>query len=971
MNNILKFFGRIALCATLVCPALVSCHECPVAVEYDDTAIKEQIESIINRLLDLEEKVNSEIKALKAMIDGKITIKSVVTDAKTGVTTVTFTNGTDVKLYPEADLESCITYITSGGVKYWAYIDENGVAQYLHDENGKGIPVEADTPEVIVEDGETYLVIGGVKYPFSGNSVFSDYEVITDEYTGEVYAVTFTFGKDMSFTVTVDGAAGFSFIKNVSPMATVAISDFYVPVGTTNRVQFQARGVVDYIVEKPEGWGVKEYVDDLGSYFDITAPSAEVLGSGAAEAEGVLKVMAVLEGGKATIAKLVLSVDPFEAVGVSFGKANVKMRNGLVKFAYGICEKSLYDEAAILAEASKLLVSGTEPAAGYGISDFDIQDLPLSTLAGKDLTIGGEYVFWALPAAYSDADAENLYSFSEGTFVTCDVVYSSVSMKVTDETNRDARLELELKGVQSFYFDVEPKSFFSPDIVVELLNIPGAYEVKTGITSYDGSLFELAGKTAEQETEYVAWIALNDGGEFTVSDLLMVEFSTLGLTAGGTITPVPGDVKVTAIDVEVPLTAAGAEKIYYLFAKANETASLDSDEKKIDYLFKNCRVVEGESVYAMASDMLAVQPDTDYVLLAAASGPDGKYGSLLYKTYKTEKIVYNDLKITASVVKNDPGNVVLSVSSEGAAGYLYWIGKLTDNAWDSPNYLGGNATRAEGYMYLNAKSELFASVMQTYPIVDGKITLTDLEVSTDYVLVIMAKDDKEHYSHAVELRFNPNPVKIGTIVLDTDPRWKQAKPMVDWLKDKFEQGTNLSGKYGYLVSLPEGYTSYVMSGTDAYFTEGNEDMVPTMEQKIVSIMTWANRSRDTEIVVNLEEYTEKGYPYGHEFYHYSHGCPDFGYAVVWPSEEFHKNACGCGEEGYIERTYQWNSAGPVKYKQYYKIVVNDGNPIEFYMDQAIGNPTEVVDRVFIVCQDAEGNCYQPYEFDVPVQYFNK
>ena len=177
----------------------------------------------------------------------------VKTDTVTGITVVTLSNGEKLVLFPEKSLKSYVTYLTlSDGVDYWAYIDADGKKQLFLDENGEAVPVVADTPEVIERDGDTYIVVGGVEYPLSGNSVFSDYEVITDELTGEVYAVTFTFGEGMSFTVTVDGAAGFHFVRP-SGWSTTIISDYYVPMGTTERIQVEARGVVDYVLQIPDG----------------------------------------------------------------------------------------------------------------------------------------------------------------------------------------------------------------------------------------------------------------------------------------------------------------------------------------------------------------------------------------------------------------------------------------------------------------------------------------------------------------------------------------------------------------------------------------------------------------------------------------------------------------------------------------------------------------------------------------------
>ena len=206
LSNLKSGLLKAMVAVLAVCPAAVSC--------YDDSAIREQIDMLVDKVYELETRLTSEIEALQAMLRGKALISDVSTNASTGITTITLSNGSTLQLLPEKDLESFITYITLGdGQNYWAYIDKDGKKQLFLDKDEKPVPVMAETPEVVEIDGDTYLVIGGVQYPLSGNSVFSDYELVTDELTGEVYAVTFTFGEDMTFTVTVDGACGFYFVK--------------------------------------------------------------------------------------------------------------------------------------------------------------------------------------------------------------------------------------------------------------------------------------------------------------------------------------------------------------------------------------------------------------------------------------------------------------------------------------------------------------------------------------------------------------------------------------------------------------------------------------------------------------------------------------------------------------------------------------------------------------------------------------
>ena len=949
---------------------------------YDDSEIKDkiedledqvngfqgQIDGIIESIYDLQEKLNDEILALKSMLSGKLMITDVSVDASTGVTSVTLSNGYVLKLLPEKDLKSYVTYITlSDGADYWAFIDENGDKQLFLDEDGNPIPVIGDVPEVIVKDGETWIVIGGVEYPISGNSVFSDYELITDELTGEVYAVTFTFGEGMSFTVTVDGACGFYFVKPMG-WSTAIISDYFVANGLTERVQIDARGVVDYVLQIPDGWRVKEHEDVFmgAKYFDITAPSAELVASGVAAADGDLKVVAVLEGGKATVAKLYLSTSPFKEFGVSLGNATVRMYNGLQKFVYGVCNAEEFDEDAVFQTAEGLLTAYDYPA-GYGVSDFDIVDTPLGEIAGTELTPGESYVFWAIPALYYQTDVDAGYYLKEGTFVTREVNYSSVEFEISREGFRDAQLAMELKGVDAYYTALVPKADYLLEDVVYCLNIPGYYEAMTAPMSYEGSVFTFYDVAAEQATEYVAWVAVAEEGKvYTEADVVVCEFSTLNLTAGGSVTVSAAETKASATDIAVTLEAAGAETIYYSYLTKSNANRYTDNEARAMYLFENGLSVKGVSAQTKASDVISkIKPDTDFVLFAVASDSDGKYGDVLVHECRTTGIGYNDMKVELSVLTNDPHDVVIGISAKGAESFVYWIGKTSDNTWKSSNYLGGSVETAQEYMFINHDHNRIVSVMEKYPIVDGKISMTDLDMDVDYVMVAMAKGEDGTFSKASELRFVPRAVALGDVVYATDSKWESAKPEIEWVTEKFYSAAGqMPGNYVFKIKIPEGFTAFVLAGTDSYLNEGDNTLVMTPEEKMIKVIQYVDKPRDSNITVDYDLWGEKGWPYGYEFYHHQHGNPLFGNVVIWASKEYHDSVCDCGGTFTTQKT-----VNGVVVDVNHVLNINDGTPVEMRQPYAVGSTTEIIDKVFVVCQDTDGNCYEMFEFGVPVEHF--
>jgi len=962
MNSIKRTFGfvcRTLLLVVMASAMAVSCSD----KELDD--LKEKLELLTDKVFELEERLNSEISALKEMMEGKILITEVSTDVASGITTVKLSNGETLQLLPEKDLESFLTYFENAAGKHWAYIDEDGKVVPFYDEEGGLIPIESSFPKVIEKDGETYIVIGGKEYPMSGNSVFSDYELISDPLTGEVYAVTFTFGEDMSFTVTVDGACGFYFVQ-AAGWATEVIDNHYVENGRTERVQIDARGVVDYVLQIPDGWRVKEYEDVyMGTrFFDITAPSDKLVEDGVAAAEGELKVVAVLEGGKATVAKLYLSSEPFQTFEVSLGKAYVKMYNGLQKFVYGMCLASEYDEAAVFETASGLLTAYDYPA-GYNISDMDIVGEDVAGLLDVDAVAGSEYVFWAMPALYYMTDEEAGYYLEEGVIEKVQFKYNSITFDVSKPSFRDALLTMDLVGVDAYYTGLLPKEeYMLEDILYSLNN--AYYTPQTEPMTYEGSVFLFADVEPQSDMEYVAWFAIAEAGKtYSASDVVVCEFTTSDLAPGSDVTVTAGTPVPSPLDVTVELAATDAETIYYSFLTSKDAASYTDDAAKAAYLFENGLFSDAETVTVKASETISkVRPETDYVLFAVATDAEGKYGAVLSLECRTTEIQYNSMTVNLALKLNDPGNVILTVSSTGgeADGYLYWIGKTSDNTWKSSNFLGGSAEMAQEYMFLNADAGRFATVAENYPIVDGEITLTDLSAKVEYVIVAMAKDKDGGYSKASEFKFTTRAVAIGNVVLSSDSKWADAKPTVEWLEKYFiAANAMMDGAFGFNITVPSGFTAYVLAGTEAYLTEGDPTVELSVEDRIIKIIEWVDTPRDWNTTVGDDWI----YPYKDcYFYHNEHGAPLYGNAVIWASQEYHDSVCDCGGNYVEKKTLQGYE---VDFQ--HLIEINDGSPVEFRQPRAIGSKESVVDKVFVVCQDLEGNCYESFVFDVPVELF--
>lgn len=957
---------RTAAFLLLAVPAFVSCYDDTALREITDELQKEndklndKIDLVIESLEEFKESVNNEFAALYDMMKGNAMIKSVVTDAN-GITTVVLTDGKTLLLYPKANMQSFITYMTASvdgkNVDCWAYIDEDGIKRYLKDAEGNPIPVDKEVPEVIEKDGELYIVIGGAEYPMSGTSVFSDYELIVDELTGEVYAVTFTFGENMTFTVTVDGACGFYFVSPTGGFGSnVIIEDYFVAYGTTDNIQIDARGVVDYLIQAPDGWKVKDKVDEyMGTlYFQVTAPKRELVESGAAESEGYLKVMSVLEGGKASVTRLYLTSSPFSKMSVSFGKADVQMYNGLQKFVYGVCPESDFDELSILEKATELLTAYDYPA-GYGMSNSDLVDEDLYALSGSALVTGQKYVFWALPALYYMTEDDAGYYVASGTMEKQVFTYANVEFSVGNITFSDAKLTMNLEGVSSYYTELVPAEEFLLEDVVFWLNNPGMYEAKTEPMSYEGSIFQFAGKVAEKSKQYVAWLAvIEDGKNYTEEDVVVVEFSTLSLSPGGSVSVEAGEAEVSALEIKVPLTAAGAETVYYSFLTKSDAAKYADERAKAEYLFEKGLSTTEDSAVAVASETVSkMKPETEYVLFAVASDSEGLYGNVLVESYKTTTIQYNDLVVKMELLTNEPGNFSASISAEGAVDFLYWIGKVSDNTWKSSNYLAGSVETAQAYMYLNSTRSTFISVMEKYPVADGKIVMTDLALGEEYVIVAMAKDADGIYSEATGLFFKTRPIALGNIVYSTDPAWAEATPELVWDPAGFEPSSGMMmAKYTFTFDCPDHLTAFVLCGAQSYIDDGGNIKNMTTADEIIKIVEMSDKQSDKDLLVDEELWDKTGSMDAWQWFRFSHGSALFGNAVIFAVGEHVHDECE------VCSTYNGGSE---------MIVYTADSPVEFRNPYASGE--EEVDKVYVVYRDLDGNYYEPHVVDVPDEYF--
>lgn len=473
--------------AALACPVFNSCADFGTDIE----GLKGDLEDLENRVVALEQRLNTDLAALQALLQGQIdaingeidgingdiadllgkvnglvTIKECKQNAN-GEYELTLSDGTKFTVYPkfEQDYKGIVTTVTLDGEVYWAIFDETGAPKPITDAEGNLIPVVEAVPQTMKgDDGFFYVSFdGGQTWEPTGVTepcVFSGVEVVyTDYYTDEQEAadpewnvetpmyVVLTLADGNTITVSLDGAATFLFASNYGGL----ISSQYIPEGSTTAISVQATNISDWVKEVPAGWKVVEDTKYLKEYgqaeFHVTAPTAEAIATGMAVAEGNLKVLAVAEGGKSITATVKLTTLPFTSFTAGKGNINVEMNSGLGGYLVGISKAAEYDPEAILAELKPIVEY--VPADPYDWSDmawspwyveenttplddnyFDssVQDYPIADLKlTEELVEGEQYVVWAVGLNYWYIDWLNS-GYSVGSIVSAQYLNASIEL---------------------------------------------------------------------------------------------------------------------------------------------------------------------------------------------------------------------------------------------------------------------------------------------------------------------------------------------------------------------------------------------------------------------------------------------------------------------------------------------------------------------------------------------------------------
>ncbi|MBO7313481.1 MAG: hypothetical protein J6U48_04560, partial [Alistipes sp.] len=460
-----KFFTNIKAIATSV--AVMACVSISVSsCSYDDTELWNEIESIKQDIADLRLEIENELNAVKDLINGLTTIKS-VEQTKDGYKVITLSDGTKINVYPKGSgvPSQIVTVVSEDGVLYWAMYDGLGNANPIMI-GGQKVPVADAAPQTQVVDGAIEVSFDGGKtwiktgYTESvADSIIRDVEVVYSDWQ------TDGDGNPVALYCKVTLADG-SVIKvgMQNGKLVLPFDMMFVPYGSEMMFVLEVDDVADFITTSPRGWECEAELNAKHGLMTLnfTAPSYEDVQSGVAPREGVAKVMIVFNNGSSAIASIKLTTNPAK---VNFTKDGVYIEAGYGTnyLLCGIIASKNFNPTNIINNCTKALSSESAVSGVHQIAFMETNEVYVPynpTLRTSPLTVGDEYSFWYI-APRNDEEG--------GLFVNADELvvekytHSSVSFSTTAVSFFDVDVKFDVKGSAGYMLGFERADEFDAE----------------------------------------------------------------------------------------------------------------------------------------------------------------------------------------------------------------------------------------------------------------------------------------------------------------------------------------------------------------------------------------------------------------------------------------------------------------------------------------------------------------------------
>ena len=317
---------------SVVAVALVAAMTLSVSCSYDDTGIKKEIEDVkadlaalAERVSNLEKNLQHEVPTLEDLLNGKLVIVNVSTDAE-GNKVLELSNGEKITVIGECKYEPCDHECEPCDCNPLQYRVVDGVLE-------------------VSADGQNWIAVNGV----SADQVVAN--VVINE--------------DGTATITLANGEEFTVVKAELIECEATRSQVFVAPGETKSIKFTINDAVSdvNVMNQPLGWTasieVAPAVEDEdnvdpgmgilaagGADFllNITGPSADFVNAGYAQKEGFVAVHFNSANGGCKVAKVAVNL---AELGISVdASGNITITNSVAKSAgFDEMGEPLYDFA--------------------------------------------------------------------------------------------------------------------------------------------------------------------------------------------------------------------------------------------------------------------------------------------------------------------------------------------------------------------------------------------------------------------------------------------------------------------------------------------------------------------------------------------------------------------------------------------------------------------------------------------------
>ena len=752
-----------------------------VSCQYDDSAIWNEIETIKQELADLRLQLETELNAIKDLVNGQVTIKE-INQQNDGSKVVALSDGSKITIYPKGSgvPANIITVVTEGDVMYWAMYDGLGNANPIL-VGGQKVPVADVAPQTQIVDGAIEVSFDGgntwVKTGYTesvADSIITDIEVVYSDWQTDAK------GNPVALYCKITMADG-SIVKvgMQNGKLVLPFDSMFVPYGSDMPFYLDVSDVADFINTNPRGWECDvEHNAKRGSMsLCFYAPTYEQVQAGEAVAEGVAKLMVVFNNGSSAIASIKLSTSPAQ-VFFTYEGVHVEVGYGTDYLLCGIIGAKSFNLDNYVTNCNKVLADGSTISGIYQASFMETQSIyiPYSELRSAALQAGTEYTFWYV-APRSREDGSLYVDANE--FVVETYKHSSASFTTTATSFFDVDVKFDVKGSEGYMLGFEKAETFDAAAIATYYTDNYDYLNATREdVNYTGSFLELVGSSEKLDngTEYVIYyIAKNKSRVILEENVLNWSFTTADFTEGGSLDVViEGEPVVEYKDIYLNLNSTGEHIMLIYSAMPSYMATAYPDDTYIVnmLLSEGVRTVTGEAVEAHYK---GTEPGEAVTLFAVAIDKDGKIGKPLKKEFKTKDFEYNDLAVTLTLLDYKVDNTLINVACEGSSHFKYIYCSLDNSDWK--DVYGGTAKKAGEYIIMFPDASNVYDTEKVALSAEGNIMLNGLNVDTEYVLVCVAVDENGVVSKPATCYFEPI-ANIGNMVKRTDANWADGKPEI-------------------------------------------------------------------------------------------------------------------------------------------------------------------------------------------------